>query len=157
MEVLRCVKDSFCVIGKEGSTRDGEGFVQRLWAQANGHYSEVAGLAKTGDNGHPAGFWGAMSDLARTNGPWEDGFTKGLYLAGVEVSAGAVPPEGWVKWTIPAYEYLIVKVEPGVPELFSAMIAYIKENGFQLAGAAHDFICPQENGQPYLYFPIRKI
>lgn len=31
MKVKRCVKESFVVIGKEGSTLDGEGFIQRLW------------------------------------------------------------------------------------------------------------------------------
>lgn len=32
MNVNKCIKESFTVIVKEGSTRDGEGFVQRLWA-----------------------------------------------------------------------------------------------------------------------------
>ena len=28
-------KDSFCVIGKEGSTDMGTGFIQKLWNEAN--------------------------------------------------------------------------------------------------------------------------
>ena len=75
-------KPAFCVIGKEGSTADGPGFVQRLWAQANAHFDEVAHLAKRDENGVPLGFWGAMTDRSRTFRPWEDGFSRGLYLAG---------------------------------------------------------------------------
>ena len=30
MKIEKVYKDSFVVIGKEGSTRDGDGFVQRL-------------------------------------------------------------------------------------------------------------------------------
>lgn len=41
MKAKRCVKESFVVIGKEGSTLDGEGFIQRLWANANSHFGEV--------------------------------------------------------------------------------------------------------------------
>ena len=44
-----------------------------------------------------------MSDLSRSFLPWEDGFTRGLYLAGVQVPPEALPPEGWVKWTLPAF------------------------------------------------------
>jgi len=36
------------------------------------------------------------------------------------------------------------------------MLDYIKENKLELDGAAHDFICPKENGKAYMYFPIRK-
>ncbi len=38
MRIEKCVKESFVVIGKEGSTLDGEGFIQRLWADANSHF-----------------------------------------------------------------------------------------------------------------------
>lgn len=37
-----CIKKSFSVIGKEGSTDDGQGFIQALWADANGHFDERA-------------------------------------------------------------------------------------------------------------------
>lgn len=46
MKIENCKKKSFAVIGKEGSTEDGVGFVQRLWADANSHFAEVANLAK---------------------------------------------------------------------------------------------------------------
>lgn len=72
MEINTCIKETFSVIAKEGSTKDGDGFIQRLW---------------------------------------EDNFSKGLYLAGVEVIDDANPPKGWVKWTIPSYEYMFTKME----------------------------------------------
>ena len=37
MNVQKCIKESFAVIGKEESTEDGIGFVQKLWADANSH------------------------------------------------------------------------------------------------------------------------
>lgn len=46
MEINRCIKESFTVIGKEGSTTAGAGFIQSLWEDANGHFNEVAHLAK---------------------------------------------------------------------------------------------------------------
>ena len=40
----KVIKEEFVVIGKEGSTLDGEGFIQKLWNDANSHFSEVAHL-----------------------------------------------------------------------------------------------------------------
>lgn len=50
-----------------------------------------------------------MSGFSRSFKPWENHFTEGLYLAGVEAADEVAPPAGWVKWTIPGYEYLYVK------------------------------------------------
>lgn len=155
MEVKRCVKESFSVIGKEGSTKDGAGFMQRLWEEANSHFDEVAHLAKRDENGNIEGIWGAMSDFSRSFKPWENQFTEGLYLAGVEVLEEAKAPAGWVKWTIPGYEYLYVKCTED--NIFEKMLAYIKEQGLELKGAVHDFNCPKENGQGYMFFPIRRL
>ena len=69
MKVERCVKESFVVIGKEGSTLDGEGFIQRLWVDANSHFGEVQHLAKKDENGNISGIWGAMSDFSRSFNP----------------------------------------------------------------------------------------
>ena len=33
MKVEKCIKESFAVIGKEGSTLDGQGFIQKLWKE----------------------------------------------------------------------------------------------------------------------------
>lgn len=152
MEIQRCIKESFSVIGKEGSTNDGNGFIQKLWADANSHFNEVAHLAKKDESGNLAGIWGAMTDFSRSFKPWEDNFTKGLYLAGIEVTDNAEVPGGWVKWTIPSYEYIYVKNEG--PSTFSDVIQYLRDNNIQLVGAVHDFICPITE-QSYMFFPIQ--
>ncbi len=112
MEYKIVNKPAFSVIGRLGSTEAGEGFIARLWQQANENFSEVAPLAKKKADGSFAGFWGLMSDMGMNFAPWEDGFTRGLYLAGVEVESGAEAPEGWVKWEAPAREYLVAPAGP---------------------------------------------
>ena len=154
MKNEKYVKESFAVIGKEGSTLDGPGFIQELWADANAHFGEVQPLAKTDETGNLAGIWGAMSDLSRSFRPWEDGFTRGLYLAGVECADDAEAPEGWTKWTIPGFEYLRAECEG--ENTFSEMLEYLDRNQIPLAGAVHDFTCPA-SGKNYMLFPIKKI
>lgn len=153
MKINKCVKKSFVVIGKEGSTLDGENFIQKLWEDANSHFEEVQHLIKKDKNGKIGGIWGAMSDFSRSFKPWED-FCKGLYLAGVECNDEAEAPDGWTKWIIPGYEYIYVECENN--DTFPRVIEYMKDNGIPLAGAVHDFICPQ-TGKNYMYFPIRRI
>lgn len=154
MNVKQCIKESFVVIGKEGSTQDGHQFIQRLWDEANSHFAEVAPLVKKNKNGSLAGVWGAMSDFSRSFQPWEEHFSKGLYLAGVECVDNAQAPESWTKWIIPGYEYLYVECdsENTLPE----MLAYLEEKHIPLAGAVHDFTCP-ETGKQYMFFPIRRL
>ena len=152
MKITKQIKASFCVIGKEGSTLDGQGFIQKLWEQANTHFDEVRHLAKKEGNGNFAGFWGAMSDFSRSFQPWEENFSHGLYLAGVECPDDASAPEGWTKWTIPCYEYLCVEVEGA--STFPEMLDYMRENSIDLVGAVHDFTCPS-SGRNYMFFPIR--
>ena len=149
-----CIKDSFTVIGKEGSTMDGPGFVQALWADANAHFAEVAQLAKKDEAGNLVGIWGAMSDFSLSFQPWEDGFSKGLYLAGVECRDDAEAPEGWTKWVIPGYEFL--RAECDHEGVFPEMIAYLQEENIPLVGAVHDFTDPM-TGKNYMCFPIRKL
>ena len=154
MNMEKCMKEAFAVIGKEGSTEDGPGFAQNLWTDANTHFAEVAQLAKKDENGNLVGIWGAMTDFSRSFLPWEDGFSRGLYLAGVECVDDAQAPEGWVKWNVPGFEYL--RVECDHDGVFPEMIDYLRENGISLAGAVHDFTCPQ-TGKNYMYFPIGRI
>ncbi len=151
--MVKVIKEEFVVIGKEGSTLDGEGFIQKLWDDANGHFHEVAHLAKRDDAGQLVGIWGAMSDLSRSFRPWEDGFSKGLYLAGVECDDTAEAPDGWKKWVIPGYEYLVVENRKGA---FEETLEQMKEEGITLVGAIHDHTDPA-TGKGYLYFPIRTI
>jgi len=154
MKVEKCIKESFVVIGKEGSTLDGQDFIQRLWDDANSHFNEVQHLAKTDEQGNIVGIWGAMSDLSHSFKPWEDDFSKGLYLAGVECVEIAEAPEGWTKWTIPGYEYIYAECENA--NTFPQVIKYMTENDMTLVGAVHDFTCP-ETGKNYMFFPIKEI
>ena len=151
--MVQVIKRSFVVIGKEGSTFDGEGFIPKLWNDANGHFCEIAHLAKRDAAGQLVGIWGAMSDLSRSFRPWEDGFSKGLYLAGVECDDTAEAPDGWTKWVIPGYEYLVVENRNGA---FEETLEQMKEEGITLVGAIHDHTDPA-TGKGYLYFPIRTI
>lgn len=149
----KVIKKAFVVIGKEGSTLDGEGFIQKLWDDANGHFAQVAHLAKRDENGNLVGIWGAMSDLSHSFQPWEDGFSKGLYLAGVECVDNAEAPDGWTKWMIPGYEYLVVENHDGA---FGDTIRQMNEEGIALVGAVHDYTDPA-TGKGYLYFPIKEV
>ena len=154
MTIEKRMKPSFSVIGKEGSTLDGQGFIQRLWESANSYFNEIQAFARKDENGNLVGIWGAMSDFTRSFMPWEDNFSRGLYLAGVECADDAQAPEGWTKWTIPGYEYLCAEVEGG--NTFSEVQDYMTVNNIALVGAVHDFTCPA-NGKCYMYFPIRTV
>lgn len=150
----RIIKPAFAVIGMEGSTEDGPGFIQALWEKANSRFGEVTHLAKTNPDGSLCGVWGAMSDMSRSFRPWEEDFTHGLYLAGVEVVDNAQPPEGWVRWDIPGYEY--IRVENNTPDIFPRTLQSLAEQGLSLAGAVHDFTDPS-TGKAYMLFPIRAL
>ncbi len=153
MKIEKFKKDAFIVIGKEGSTHSGEGFIQKLWEDANSHFGEIEQLVKKDENGSICGIWGAMSDFSRSFSPWED-FSRGLYLAGAECLDGAEVPEGWTKWVIPAYEYIVAECEN--ENTFTEVINYLKENDIPLAGAVQDFTC-SSTGKNYMFFPIKKL
>ena len=150
----RIINPAFSVIGVEGSTEDGPGFIPALWEKANSRFGEVAHLAKTNPDGSLCGVWGAMSDFSRSYNPWEDDFTRGLYLAGVEVVDSAQPPQGWVRWDIPGFEY--IRVENDAPDVFPRTLAALAGENLSLAGAVHDFTDPA-TGKNYMLFPIRKL
>lgn len=150
----RITKPAFAVIGIEGSTEDGPGFIATLWNEANGHFGEVAHLAKTNPDGTLAGIWGAMTDMSRSFRPWEDGFSRGLYLAGVEVRDDAQPPEGWTRWDVPGFEY--IRVANDAPDIFPRTLEALAREGLPLVGAVHDFTDPA-TGTGYMLFPIRRL
>ena len=152
MGVSRFVKRSFTVIGIEGSTNDGSGFIEKLWNEANSRFSEIMDLCKRDENGGLVGFWGTMSDFTHSFKPWE-GFSQGLYLAGAECEDEADAPSGWTKWVVPSFEYLCFDCEEFG---FERAIDYVKNHGFSLAGAAHDFTNPR-TGKGYIYIPIKKL
>lgn len=149
----KVIKTSFAVIGKVGSTLDGPDFIQNLWDDANRHFDEVAHLAKKDVNGNILGVWGAMSDFTLSFKPWENDFTQGLYLAGVECIDDAVAPIGWTKWIIPGYEYVVVENNDST---FKETLFQIENEGLSLVGAVHDFTDPV-TGKNYMYFPIREL
>ena len=154
MKIEKRIKEAFVVIGKEGSSLEGQDFIQKLWEDANSHFNEVQHLAKKDENGNLVGIWGAMSDLSHSFKPWENNFSKGLYLAGIECGDNAEAPKDWTKWTIPGYEYICVETEN--ENTFSNVLNYMSENNLTLVGAVHDFTCP-ETGKNYMFFPIRII
>jgi len=65
MKTEKCVKQAFTVIGKEGSTSDGEGFIHKLWESANSHFDEIQQLAKKDESGKDiyGDFWPKWMDL----------------------------------------------------------------------------------------------
>lgn len=150
----RIIKPAFAVIGIEGSTEDGPGFISGLWDEANSRFGEVAHLAKTNPDGSLCGIWGAMTDMSRSFRPWEDDFSRGLYLAGVEVRDDAQPPRGWTRWDVPGFEY--VRVENDAPDIFPRTLETLTREGLSLAGAVHDFTDPA-TGTGYMLFPIRRL
>lgn len=151
MQIETITKDAFCVIGKAGSTEDGEGFVGRLWADANAHFDAVSDLAVYREDGTLAGIWGAMTDMDFGFLPWQENFTKGRYLAGVEARADAAAPAGWKKWIIPGFTYLKVKAES--PDTFPEMIDWMRQQGIPLAAAVQDFTDPA-TGENFMLFPV---
>jgi len=150
----RWIKPAFAVIGLEDSTDAGEGFMARLWEQANSRFGEVAPLAKMNADGSLAGVWGAMTDMSRSFRPWEADFTRGLYLAGVECCSDAQPPAGWVRWEVPGFEYLCLPADG--PDAFRKGLDALAAQGLSLVGAVQDFTDPA-SGQTSMCFPIRRL
>lgn len=142
------------VIGKEGSTRDGEDFIAQLWNEANSHFGEIAPLTKRNLQGQLVGIWGAMSDMSRSFQPWQNNYSEGLYLAGAACKDDAEAPKGWTKWVLPASEYVFVPNSQ--PESFAYGLELLKEEGLELVGAAYDFTDPL-TGKMYIYYPIKRL
>ena len=157
MEIVVCELPAFSVIGLEGRAEPGQNPAPTLWEKANARFGEVEGLALRDGNGVPVGFWGAMSDLSRQFLPWEDGLRRGLYLAGVQVPAAAQPPEGWTKWTLPAFACLRVKAEGDYAAALRAGLDELGRQDLTLAGAVQECSRPAEGGQTYLFFPFKRL
>ena len=63
MKLEKIKKESFTVVGKEGSTLDGDAFILQLWNDFSDHFEEVRHLAKRDDEGKVLGYWGLMNDF----------------------------------------------------------------------------------------------
>lgn len=85
MIIEKCKKNAFVVIGKEGSTSDGNDFIQKLWTDANSHFNEVQQLAKKDGHGNIIGIWGAMSDFSRSFNHGKIISAKAYILLGLSV------------------------------------------------------------------------
>lgn len=154
MDIKRCTKESFAVIGREGSTLDGKNFIQKLWDDVDSHFNEISDLALKDINGNIVGRWGLTSDFNRNLKPWEENYRRGLYLAGVECNIDADAPHGWTKWIIPSYEYIYVEIEN--KDTFIKTIFYLEENNIPLIGGVNKYYSPITN-KNYLFFPTKKI
>ena len=71
----------------------------------------------------------------------------------MECIDNAEAPDGWIKWIIPSYEYIVVENHNGA---FEDTIKQMTEEGMSLVGAVHDYTDPA-TGKGYMYFPIREI
>ncbi|HRY78541.1 MAG TPA: GyrI-like domain-containing protein [Candidatus Izemoplasmatales bacterium] len=152
-------KPAFAVIGKEGAgpSQDSLSWIAPLWKSANEHFSEIANFAKKADDGRLSGFWGAMTDMDRTDRPWRDG--RGRYLAGCETWWEAKAPEGWSRWVIPSFRFAVVHCTMRTyAEAMRYMTKeYLPSQGHLLVGAIQESYLPlYPQGELDLYFPIEK-
>ena len=144
------------IIGKEGLCTKEKNVVQDLWHQVNSNFFDIADIGMKNTDGSYVGIWGAMSDETMSFMPWTDDFSRGLYLAGIEVYEDTPVPEGWVKWVMPARKYLVTEIHmENYGEIFGYVIkSLIPELGMKLAGAVCDFTEPA-SGQNKLFFPVK--
>ena len=150
-------KGSFRVIGLEGSTKDGEGFIPKLYGSLQKRFSEIKDLVKKNQEGSVEGTYGLMSDFSHSFKPWENDFSEGLYLAGYELQEKIKAiPEGWVVWTVKEQDYFLAKLEEGdeYKRVFSDFVNYyISLEMKKLSGAVFDFYDLKERRQ-CLLFPV---
>lgn len=146
------------IIGKEGLCTEEANIVQDLWKQANENFDEVLGLGRKEKNGVFAGFWGAMSDETMSFMPWTCNFTRGYYLAGIEVTKDAQAPDGWKKWILPARKNLVTEVmfDHYMETFIGVLESEIPSRSMKLSGAACDYTEPS-TGKNYLFFPVQEI
>jgi hypothetical protein len=151
MSQLRFVElPAFAVIGKEGATTLGPGFVERLWNDAERDLPAIAAAVRY--NGAMPVYWGLMSDFSHSLAPWANDFKDGLYLAGFELlDPKLIPPEGWVKWEVPERRYLVFPIGDDYEGSFRDGLKALQENGYALSGAVFDHA---ERGVSVLLFPV---
>lgn len=157
-EVQKVRLPAFTVIGKLGSglAEDGSSWVPPLWEAANEHFEELGSVVDQ-EVLNGIRMWGLMSDSSAWLLPWQD---VGCYLAGMEVPADTPTPPDWIRWNMPAMEYLIVKTN--TRELSSMTEKMLTEIMAQqeatLAAAIQEFYDPEfEPGEVVLYFPTKII
>lgn len=146
------------IIGKEGFCTEEANIVQNLWEQANENFDEVLEMGLKEKNGAFVGFWGAMSDETMSFMPWTNNFTRGYYLAGIEVHKDAQATEGWKKWIMPARKYLVTEVmfEKYMETFMKVIETEISIRNMKLSGAACDYTEPS-TGKNFIFFPVQDL
>ena len=151
---------AFYVIGKmgHGSAENKDAWIPPLWAAASGNIDEIAEHIKRATSGLPSGIWAIMSDGSESFKPWDT--TGGKYLAGFEAVDDSPAPEGWTKWRVPGYEYIVIETPLiNYGEAFTHTIAtLLPEKGLKLAGAVHErYPSPDDPSIVELFFPVRHL
>ena len=144
-------KDAFAVIGKagQGAVDKGPEWIAPLWENAGANYSEITSICRKDDKGGLF-WWGAMNDSEEENKRWSD---TGKYMPGCEADVGAIAPDGWTKWIIPAQTYLVVSTSPDkYGEVFGKVVGD-KDN--VITGAIHEYYpVPDNPSIMELWFPV---
>lgn len=154
-------RDAFFVIGKlgRGAAANRNEWLPPLWREASGKAKDIAAEISLTPEGSPYGIWAIMSDMDEKFAPWHprDG---GKYLAGFEANNGNPAPQGWTKWQVPGYRYVVARFPIGEYDKVFALTlnSYIPSIGKQLVGAVHErYPDPGDPKQIELYFPIEKL
>src|SRR5574344_703251 len=150
-------KSAFQVIGKEGSTDEGEGFIKKLYLDLEKHFTDIEPFVKK-VKGKVEGQYGLMSDFAYKFKPWEENFTKGLYLAGPVLSSKGLDHDikGFKVWSVKEQDYFEVELEKddNYQEVFNHFVYYqIPFEMKTLSGAAFDYYSFSKQKQ-YILFPV---
>ena len=154
MEFKKLIKQPFSVIGKEIFTWDGDGMIPKVWAIVDREFAAIESVILKDENGKPLAKWGAMSSKKRDFSPWEENGSIGLYLAGYEAPADAVPPAGWTKWDLPGFEFMLGKIEG--EGYFYRALEELTKMGMPTVAATENWI-DQETGDFYFAFPVKRL
>lgn len=158
MDKMMIKLPEIAIIGKLGFCTKEKNIANDLWHQATTHFSEVSPIGMKEQNGSFVGFWGAMSDESMAFLPWTDAYSRGYYLAGIEVYKDAIVPDGWTKWIMPSRTYLkVFVVKDQYEETFHNCIqTTMPAMNLKLCGAVCDYIEPA-TGNKYLLFPVKNL
>jgi hypothetical protein len=154
MEFTTMIKESFCVIGKEIFTWDGDGMIPKVWAIADKHFAEIEPLILKREDGKPLAKWGAMSSKKRDFSMWEENGSVGLYLAGYEAPLDAEAPKGWTKWIVPGFEFRLGKIEG--EGYFYRAFEELTRQGMMPVAATENWI-DVDTGEFYFAFPVKRL
>ncbi len=154
-------RGSFFVIGKlgQGTAANRSEWLPPLWQEASKNAKDIASEISLTPEGSPYGIWAIMSDLDEKFLPWHPQ-NGGKYLAGFEANSGTPAPQGWTKWQVPGYRYVVARFPISEYDKVFALTlnAYIPSIGQKLVGAVHErYPDPSDPKLIELYFPIEKI